>query len=194
MQIDDFVWICDDAFDSKELNKLVRFCNRFQFADARVLRDDSLPNQATNALRKQIRDTKSYSLYPTGPSLTEAHWHNFFKYKLNEFIKKNFLQRYKHCTLTGFYEFTILKYAVGGHYVDHVDHAIGIPRNLSVIVFLNDNYMGGELEFFKPDMSSSKIIKPKTGRTIIWPSNFMYPHKVIPVTSGTRYTLVSWAI
>jgi predicted 2-oxoglutarate/Fe(II)-dependent dioxygenase YbiX len=43
-------------------------------------------------------------------------------------------------------------------------------------------------------MSSSKIIKPKTGRTIIWPSNFMYPHKVIPVTSGTRYTLVSWAI
>ncbi len=83
---------------------------------------------------------------------------------------------------------------MGGHYVDHVDHAIGIPRNLSVIVFLNDNYMGGELEFFKPDMSSSKIIKPKTGRTIIWPSNFMYPHKVIPVTSGTRYTLVSWAI
>ena len=32
----------------------------------------------------------------------------------------------------------------------------------------------------------------KKGDVIIFPSNFMYPHKVEPVTKGTRYYYISW--
>lgn len=73
----------------------------------------------------------------------------------------------------------------------------GKIRKLSVTISLNDGseYEGGELEF---DFGKSKgkqvfktctEIKPK-GSIVVFPS-FVY-HRVLPVTSGTRYSLVMW--
>jgi len=62
----------------------------------------------------------------------------------------------------------------------------GIPI-LSVIGALNNDYEGGELVMFQ-----DKEYKIKAGEALIFPSNFLYPHKVMPVTKGTRYTYVSW--
>jgi predicted 2-oxoglutarate/Fe(II)-dependent dioxygenase YbiX len=63
----------------------------------------------------------------------------------------------------------------------------GIPT-LSILGAINDDYEGGELIFWE----SEKIVL-KAGSIMIFPSNFMYPHKVLPVTKGTRYSYVSWA-
>jgi predicted 2-oxoglutarate/Fe(II)-dependent dioxygenase YbiX len=63
----------------------------------------------------------------------------------------------------------------------------GIPT-LSILGALNDDYEGGELVFWE-----SEAIHLKAGSIMIFPSNFMYPHKVMPVTKGTRYSYVSWA-
>ena len=38
------------------------------------------------------------------------------------------------------------------------------------------------------------IIEKKSNRMIVWPSNFLYPHAVKPVTEGIRYSIVSWAL
>lgn len=62
----------------------------------------------------------------------------------------------------------------------------GIPT-LSILGSLNDDYEGGELVFWEQE-----TIKLKAGQIMIFPSNFMYPHKVLPVTKGTRYSYVSW--
>ena len=62
----------------------------------------------------------------------------------------------------------------------------GIPI-LTVLVSLNNNYNGGELILFQ-----NKEYKLNSGEVIIFPSNFLYPHKVMPVTEGTRYTCISW--
>jgi predicted 2-oxoglutarate/Fe(II)-dependent dioxygenase YbiX len=62
----------------------------------------------------------------------------------------------------------------------------GIPI-LSVLCILNDNYSGGEFIMFK-----DKEIKLKQGDLLIFPSNFLFPHKVEPVTRGTRYSFISW--
>ena len=35
-------------------------------------------------------------------------------------------------------------------------------------------------------------VKPKANSCLLFPSNFMFPHKVNPVTSGTRYVVVGW--
>jgi len=74
---------------------------------------------------------------------------------------------------------------------DHI-HSIfdgerkGIPI-LSCLGVLNDDYEGGEFIMF-----DDYKIKLKQGDLLIFPSNFMYPHKVDPVKKGTRHSYISW--
>ena len=74
---------------------------------------------------------------------------------------------------------------------DHI-HSIfdgkrkGVPF-LSIVGSLNNNYEGGEFIMF-----DKKEYKIKAGQVLIFPSSFMFPHKVEPVTKGTRYTYISW--
>ena len=56
-----------------------------------------------------------------------------------------------------------------------------------LLVHLNDDYEGGDFIMWETE----KIELPQ-GSIMIFPSNFMYPHKVTPVTEGTRYSYVSW--
>lgn len=65
-------------------------------------------------------------------------------------------------------------------------HRKGIPI-LTVLGALNDNYEGGEFLMF-----NDKQVDIPAGAVIIFPSNFLYPHEVKPVKSGTRYSYVSW--
>jgi hypothetical protein len=62
----------------------------------------------------------------------------------------------------------------------------GVPV-LSAIGVLNDDYEGGKLTFF-----NDYEVNVSTGDIVIFPSSFLYPHKVTEVLSGTRYSLVSW--
>ena len=76
----------------------------------------------------------------------------------------------------------------------HCDHIHGIFDGnkkgvpiLSVLASLNDGYEGGELIMFK-----DTVIPMEKGAVVIFPSSFMYPHKVSPVIKGVRHTCVSW--
>ena len=57
-----------------------------------------------------------------------------------------------------------------------------------------NDYEGGNLTFLDQASKQEKIIENKVGRLILWPSNFIYPHCVTPVTKGTRYSIVLWAL
>jgi len=61
----------------------------------------------------------------------------------------------------------------------------GVPI-LSVLGLLNSDYEGGEF------IMCGEEIKLDAGDVIVFPSNFLYPHEVKPVTSGVRYSFVSW--
>jgi|TARA_R100000988_G_scaffold4457_1_gene2999 hypothetical protein len=56
---------------------------------------------------------------------------------------------------------------------------------LSFIVYLNDNYKGGET------VINNITMKPKKGSIIIF-SNGLYLHNVNTVTDKERYTLIAW--
>ena len=88
----------------------------------------------------------------------------------------------------------ILKYEKGGHYKFHTDHGPTTPRTLSLIYFVNDDFEGGNLNFKLVGSGGEMVIENKPNRLVIWPSNFMYPHRVTPVESGTRYSVVAWAL
>jgi hypothetical protein len=62
----------------------------------------------------------------------------------------------------------------------------GIPT-VSFIGVLNDDFMGGDFIMFD-DMK----IDLKQGDILMFPSTFLYPHKVTEITKGTRYSVVTW--
>ena len=63
----------------------------------------------------------------------------------------------------------------------------GIPV-LSIVGLLNDEFEGGELIFF-----DDYALPIKKGDIVIFPSNFLFPHRVSTITSGSRFSFVSWA-
>jgi len=94
--------------------------------------------------------------------------------------------------LSGFHEgLQIAEYeAPGGHYTWHNDIGTGpySTRKLSMSVQLSDvsDYEGGELQFADSTQPAPKEI----GSLIVFPSYLT--HRVRPVTSGKRKSMVSW--
>jgi hypothetical protein len=80
-----------------------------------------------------------------------------------------------------------VKYGPGQHFQEHHDHGYSYNCVVSLVAFPNDNYEGGELAFSIQGVT----IKPKAGDLYIFPSNYMYPHRAMPVTSGTKYSMVT---
>ena len=89
-------------------------------------------------------------------------------------------------------DFRLNKYSYGGfmsRHIDNIHHShgqeYGYPQ-VSSLLFLNDNYKGGQLKI------SNITYNTKKGSAIIFPSNFMFPHEVNLITEGTRYSIVTW--
>lgn len=81
----------------------------------------------------------------------------------------------------------LLRYDQSGHLPAHQDQGVS-SRVLSVLLYLNDDYEGGEIEF----KHSNLKFKPEAGSVLFFPSNFLYVHEVYPVTKGPRYALPNW--
>jgi predicted 2-oxoglutarate/Fe(II)-dependent dioxygenase YbiX len=86
--------------------------------------------------------------------------------------------------------YELLRYEEGDFYKEHTDSFITSPRHVSCSFCLNDDYEGGEFAFFNRELK----IKAKKGSLIMFPSNFMFPHEILPVTKGTRYSIITWVI
>lgn len=86
----------------------------------------------------------------------------------------------------------LLKYDVGGKYEVHTDHYTTFIRHLSIIINLNNDYEGGDLVFTDQQNKEVKRLKLGKGSVVFFPSNFMYPHSIEPITKGTRYSIVAW--
>lgn len=86
--------------------------------------------------------------------------------------------------------YELLRYKEGQFYTQHTDSFKARPRAVSCSFILNDDYEGGEFAFFDRELK----YKLKKGSCIMFPSNFMYPHEIMPVTSGTRYSIITWFI
>jgi PKHD-type hydroxylase len=84
-------------------------------------------------------------------------------------------------------KFQFTEYKSGDYYdwhTDILDDSIN-RRFYSIVIRLNDNYTGGELE-----LKDYKSIKSNTGTLYMFPSDMN--HRVTIITSGIRYSLVMW--
>lgn len=82
----------------------------------------------------------------------------------------------------------MLKYSSDEYYNAHYDGPTEMGRAISAICYLNDDYEGGEIEF----VNFKFKIKPQPGMLILFPSNYAYRHIAHPITSGTKYAIVTW--
>jgi len=83
-----------------------------------------------------------------------------------------------------------VKYSYPNNYFGlHIDHGPSTVRTVSGILYLNDNYEGGELHF--PGIDGLNI-KPETGDIIVFPSTYTYQHESIPLLQGTKYVVLAF--
>jgi predicted 2-oxoglutarate/Fe(II)-dependent dioxygenase YbiX len=106
-----------------------------------------------------------------------------------EAIKK-YNEKFKHAHIQGDSGYTLLRYQEGEFYSEHTDHFLQQPRIVSCSFTLNEDFEGGEFGFFNREL----IYKPPKGSALMFPSNFLYPHEVMPVTRRVRYSIITWFI
>jgi hypothetical protein len=118
---------------------------------------------------------------------TVADIHNMF-YNVILSTLPNYQQKYDIRETLYEESFSMLKYSHGEHYKAHSDGTTHSGRCVSAICYLNSDFEGGELEF----VNFKVKIKPQPGMLILFPSNYAYQHIAHPVTSGTKYSMVTW--
>ena len=80
--------------------------------------------------------------------------------------------------------------AGGGYHVwhdenSHLEHA---NRCLVWMIYLNDDYEGGETEF----LYYKKRVQPEKGKLLIWPAGMTHAHRGGLVLKGTKYIVTGW--
>ena len=189
MEIKNFIKIYDNVMPLPVLSNLISFINTVKFEDGKIA------NANESFTDFNVRKTYTHTLSNLSNSLSNVHWfnllHNLFDSHLKQYPKDTKILDYNYNKI---FDIEILKYENTGFYTWHVDHFSMIPRTMSCILLLNNDYEGGNLCFRNPDGSGEWEVEVKPNRMIIWPSNFLYPHTVKPVTKGTRYSVVAWAL
>ena len=154
--------------------------------------------------QREVKSTPSGNQEPDFLGHTGSGWKEFQAETNNYIIRQlssalsEYIRSFGYKWFNGWNGYSVIKflrYSETQQMAEHCDHISslfdgnvkGIPM-LSVVGQLNEDFDGGEFVMF-----GDKVIDFESGDVIIFPSNFMYPHRVEPVTKGARYSYVSWA-
>ncbi|MFY0649134.1 MAG: 2OG-Fe(II) oxygenase [Methylophilaceae bacterium] len=87
--------------------------------------------------------------------------------------------------------FNIQKYSPGGHFNKLHSERTSIKtlhRLFAFMTYLNDDFEDGETFFEHYSLS----VKPKKGKTLIWPAEWTHAHKGNVVNNGSKYIITGW--
>lgn len=187
--IKDYIQVTDNILNPNVVPALFNYAETTDYKEAKIVSDGK--SNDTNVVDMDIRRTYVKPLGVNPNKRTETHWYNLLFDAFGRGLK-NYMAKFPFVHPDRVLDISILKYNQTGFYDWHVDAAPTIPRTLSCILLLNDNYAGGELCFQDQTTKTEMKVDVKANRLIMWPSSFMYPHTVKPVTSGRRYSIVAW--
>ena len=112
---------------------------------------------------------------------------------VNKYVRKalfEFCREFTYLTLAKDEGYYCLRYYPGGKYDYHTDQYSEFNREITLIIQLNGDYEGGALRH----CDDKYITNLNVGDICIFPSNYMFPHKIEKITSGVRYAIVTWAV
>lgn len=171
------VW--KDAFTSAELDAIVAHGDRLA------------PMKAEIAGRRENTDHLRVTRVAWMEKTPEIEW---LHAKLEEMVLRMNAEFYRYDLygLNEAFQYTVYEGAEGGHYGWHVDRgeALYEPRKISLSLQLSEprDYEGGDLEL-EAGNGTQRAEKAR-GALIAFPSFVL--HRVVPVTSGIRKSLVIW--
>lgn len=116
----------------------------------------------------------------------EKIWEDCYKAALDPV--EDYAQHFRLPPLGYWEPLNFVKYNIGEYIEVHSDHSYSHICVLSGVGYINDDYEGGELFFDKLNIK----IKPKAGDLYLYPSTYLYSHASLPVTSGTKYAIVTF--
>lgn len=175
------------AFSNEEIDKIIQIGEyTLQLEEARI-KDNSNGN-----INKEIRNSKvSWIPYNTDTSFIYDHIAKiacelngqFFQFDIHGFFESIQYTVYEGQSSEG---------DLGGHYTWHIDKGFSSnspPRKMSVVIQLSDpsEYDGGNLQIM---VGQPETLNKAKGLLYMFPSYVL--HRVTPVTSGIRRTLVVW--
>jgi predicted 2-oxoglutarate/Fe(II)-dependent dioxygenase YbiX len=145
------------------------------------------------AINRNIRNTDSIvisqpNVININPNIRKQLDDELFKCAAEAIQKYN--NMFPHAMIEQDSGYELLRYNEGQFYTQHTDSFMKQPRAVSCSFAINDDYEGGEFAFWDKE----KKITLKKGSVLMFPSNFMYPHEIMPVTKGTRYSIITWFI
>lgn len=179
--------VMNSVFSEEEVEKIVFLEKLLQFNLGKVGMGEgeaSIPNP-------EARDSDVSFIQPD----ENSHW--LFQ-RLSQIIPRANYDHFQY-DIDGIEAVQYTKYGLNQHYTWHTDcgpgHWMPQERKISVTIMLDDpdSYEGGELEVAiggNPD--TPVVLKPNKGEAVFFAS--WMPHRVRPVTSGLRRSLVVWVI
>lgn len=182
MNVDDYISVYPDFLDIETCDKTTGLLN--------ALDDWHVHSYADHLSEELVSfDDDLYICYMDSPlkqKIQDKLW-----FAIEDYI--NYFDFEWYNSWAGYTEIRFNKYPEGSRMRVHCDHihtlfdgsVRGIPT-LTMLGALNNKYEGGELYI------CNQKIELKAGSLVIFPSNFMFPHEVKEVTSGTRFSYVSW--
>lgn len=187
MLLKNYITQFHNAVSYKNVSVLIRYANTVDYVKGKV---------GLGVENKKIRNVSLFHFAANEKSLTKCHWANYLNHKItlcmNTYLQKQNLLNYTH-PIQGLNQLDLLKYEKDNFYDYHTDDHKNSIRVLSAILFLNNDYEGGELSFKNTFNDDEISVKPTPGTIVVWPSNFLFPHAVKSVKNGIRYTIVAWA-
>ena len=186
----DLIIIKENVIPQEHIEELMLLTNNTKdISHATIINDEKEEGGHGSKQDLEVRNTLWYHI-------TEEMAKNL-EVAVSQCFKQFVIPKYN-CEFKSYEPVQFLGYPVGGHYLGHNDgesfnHTTRgwercMDRDISFLFYLNDQYGGGELEFYDLGLT----IKPKKGMMIAFPSYKDFAHKVYPVTWGHRYSLVSW--
>jgi len=153
-------WVSNEFYNYVNNNSVIQIEDKSKYHESDCVINKELMDISFNILKKYVKDL-NFSWFNQWSGISHPRYNYYEKNSEMSF----------HC--------------------DHI-HSLfdgerkGIPT-LSIVGCLNENYTGGEIEFF-----GNTEYKLNRGDIVIFPSNFLYPHKVKTIISGERYSYAIW--
>ena len=195
MNINDFVFIKDNAFSDEFCDNLVK---DFESYDKNNQTIEGQSDRGIDYNTKKSKDLNIFGHSELHNKYTVQVAETFNKYLSGEYLT-NLPHNDKFAANTElfygdtYYEWlNIQKYEkLSGHYnAWHIETGnFDLSKRLFVfLLYLNDVEKGGQTEI----LYSGQKIQPKKGRLVIWPSTFPYVHKGHIPLSDDKYILTTW--
>lgn len=121
---------------------------------------------------------------------SELYWsHNTIGYAIKKVMEET-IKEYPqlHFCISKDEGFQVLKYEKGQYYKTHLDYGKDNGRVISILLYLNEDYAGGETYFPRQNIK----VKGNQGDILVFPSNYCYPHSSEEILEGTKYSIVTW--